>query len=122
MFALRATYHTTLKATPSQLVFGRDAIINAKFEADWNLIKSNKQKLINLNNSNENKKRIPYTYQLNEQVLREGKPTSAKFGPAIWEGPFEIVKINENGSVRIRKGILTETVNIRRIKPYLITT
>ena len=28
MFALRATYHTTLQATPMQLVFGRDAILN----------------------------------------------------------------------------------------------
>jgi hypothetical protein len=32
MFALLATIHPTLKATPSQLVFGRDAILNAKFE------------------------------------------------------------------------------------------
>ena len=27
-FAIRATYHTTLRATPTQLVFGRDAILN----------------------------------------------------------------------------------------------
>ena len=27
MFAIRATLHTTLKATPMQLVFGRDAIL-----------------------------------------------------------------------------------------------
>ena len=31
MFALRATYHTTLQATPMQLVFGRDAILNIQF-------------------------------------------------------------------------------------------
>ena len=45
MFATRATYHTTLKATPMQLVFGRDTVLNTKFEADWQLIKQNKQKL-----------------------------------------------------------------------------
>jgi hypothetical protein len=28
MFAIRATYHTTLQATPMQLVFGRDSILN----------------------------------------------------------------------------------------------
>ena len=39
MFALRATYHTTLQASPAQLVFGRDAILNTRFEADWHLIK-----------------------------------------------------------------------------------
>jgi transposase InsO family protein len=38
MFAIRATYHTTLQATLSQLVFGRDAILNVQFEANWNLI------------------------------------------------------------------------------------
>ena len=29
MFAVRATYHTTLQASPMQLVFGRDAILNS---------------------------------------------------------------------------------------------
>jgi NADH:ubiquinone oxidoreductase subunit len=99
-------------------VFGRDAILNDKFEADWNFIKDNKQRLINTNKSIENKIRIPCTYQIHEHVLREGKPKSSKYGPAVWEGPFEIVKINGNGSICIRKGILTETVNLRRIKPY----
>jgi NADH:ubiquinone oxidoreductase subunit len=119
MFALRATFHTTLKATPSQLVFGRYAILNDKFfEADWNFIKDNKQRLIYKNNSIENNKIIPYTYQIHEHVLREEKPTSLKYGPAVWEGPFEIVKINDNKSVCIRKGIHSETVNLRRIRPY----
>lgn len=34
MFALRATYHTTTQATPMQLVFGRDAILNTTFQAN----------------------------------------------------------------------------------------
>ena len=50
MFATRATYHTTLKATPMQLVFGRDAILNTTFEANWALIKEQKQKQIRRNN------------------------------------------------------------------------
>jgi transposase InsO family protein len=33
-FAMRATLHTTLRATPMQLVFNRDAIHNIRFEAD----------------------------------------------------------------------------------------
>ena len=33
-FAVRSTYHTTLQATPAQLVFGRDSILNIKHEAD----------------------------------------------------------------------------------------
>ena len=30
-----STHHTTLQATPGQLVFGRDMLLNLKFVADW---------------------------------------------------------------------------------------
>ena len=50
MFAIRSTYHTTLQATPAQLVFGRDAILNVQYKANWTYIKERKQKLINENN------------------------------------------------------------------------
>ena len=42
MFGVRSTMHAMLQATPTQLVFGRDAILKIKFEADWNLLKQNK--------------------------------------------------------------------------------
>ena len=35
-FAVQPTYHTTLKKTPGQLVFGRDMIYNIKHVANWN--------------------------------------------------------------------------------------
>ena len=35
MFAVRATYHKTVQASPMQLVFGRDAILNIKNVSDW---------------------------------------------------------------------------------------
>ncbi len=56
MFALHATYHTTLQATPTQLMFGRDAVVNIKYKADWAAIKARKEKLIAKNNATENKK------------------------------------------------------------------
>ena len=49
MFAVRATYHTTLQASPMQLVFGRDAILNIKHVADWEHIRQRKQLRINHN-------------------------------------------------------------------------
>ena len=42
--AARSTYSTTAQATPMQLVFGCDAIINTKFIADWDYIRQRKQK------------------------------------------------------------------------------
>ena len=53
MFAMRSTYHTTLEATPMQLVFGRDAILPIFHQADWQYIKAKKQRLINMNNQRE---------------------------------------------------------------------
>ena len=35
MFAVRATYHTTIQASPMQLVFGQDTILNIKHVFNW---------------------------------------------------------------------------------------
>ena len=117
MFAARATYHTTLGATPSQLVFGRDAILNTKFEADWNIIKTRKQKLIHKNNLQENSKRVHHVYKVDDEVLYKKIQTS-KYGSTQYDGPFKVTKVNDNGTVSIRRGAVIETVNIRLLKPY----
>ena len=67
-FAIRATYLTTLKASPSQLVFGRDPILNIPFEANWEMIKRNKQKIIKQNNQRENSKRMLRTHNVGDKV------------------------------------------------------
>ena len=54
MFAVCATYHTTLQASPMQLVFGRDATLNIKHVANWKHIRQRKQLRINHNNKREN--------------------------------------------------------------------
>ena len=57
-FACHATIHTTLNASPTQLVFGRDAILNTRYEVNWNVIRDRKQKPINYNNKKENAKEL----------------------------------------------------------------
>ena len=49
-FAIRATYHTTLQATPAQLVYGRDMLLPIKFNANWAQIKMRRQQEIARNN------------------------------------------------------------------------
>ena len=51
--AVNALVHTTTRATPSQLVFGRDKLLNVNFVADWQCIKDRKQRLILQNNKRE---------------------------------------------------------------------
>ena len=118
MFALRATHHTTTQATPMQLVFGRDAILNTTFQANWRHIKERKQALIQKNNMMENSKRIPHAYQIGDKVLLDLGDIKAKFADPKCDGPYDIVQVNNNGTVRLRKGAVTETVNIRIVHPF----
>jgi hypothetical protein len=49
-FGIRSTFHTTLHATPGQLVFGSDMIHDIRFRANWDRIKNNKQNIIENSN------------------------------------------------------------------------
>ena len=42
IFAVRATYHTTLQASPMQILFGQDSILNIKHVADCEHIRQRK--------------------------------------------------------------------------------
>ena len=118
MFAMRATYHTTTQATPSQLVFGRDAILNIKFEADWNLIRQPKQQIIDYNNRQENKKRIAHSYRPGDKVLLT-RNKKTKYGEPEYVGPYRIVAARPNDAyVRVGKGNYVDTINLRHVHPF----
>jgi transposase InsO family protein len=119
MFALRATVHTTLKATPTQLVFGRDAILNSTYVPDWDAIKQQKQQKIIENNRRENAKRKDYTYKVNNQVLHLDAQ-KYKYGRDVYNGPYKILQVFNNGTVRLQLQHYADVVNIRQIKPYKI--
>jgi transposase InsO family protein len=116
MFAVRATFHTTLQASPMQLVFGRDAILNVKHVANWEHIRQQKQTRINENNKRENKSRRNHNYSLGDKVLIKARKNSKH--ELEYEGPYEITQVNDNGTVRFQKGIVNDVTNIRRIKPF----
>jgi hypothetical protein len=117
-YAIRSAYHTTLGYSPAQLVFGRDMFMPVNFDVDWNKIKQNKQRRINLNNQRENNKRINHAYAPGDLVTLEKTGILPKLSlPRL--GPYTIVHAHENGTVTIQKQpFVTDRVNIRRIKPY----
>ena len=116
-FAICATYHTTLQKSPGQLVLGRDMIFNVQHTANWEYIRARKQSLIQMNNKNENISCIPHTYHVNDQVmLRKG--TEYKY-ESPYSGPHTITKVNTSGTVRLRVGSVTDTINICRIEPFI---
>ena len=116
MFAVRATYHTTLQASPMQLVFGRDAILNVKHVTNWEHIRQRKQERINDNNKRENAQRRAHQYNIGDEILLRRKKQSKH--ELEYEGPYSLTAINDNGTVRFQKGIVNDVVNIRRIKPF----
>ena len=68
-WAIRSTHHTTNKASPGQLVFGRDMLFNIPYVPNWENIRAQKQLLTNKNTITENKKRISHDYAVNDNVL-----------------------------------------------------
>ena len=76
MFAVRATYHTTLQAFLMQLVLGRDAILHMKHVAAWEHIQKRKQLRINQNNKRENMRRNNHQYKIGDKILVKRKKNS----------------------------------------------
>jgi hypothetical protein len=116
-YAIRSTYHTTLQATPGQLVFGRDMILPIQFKANWAQLALRKQAVINKSNAKENKKRLEYEYKIGDKVLLEKGGIQPKM-VAPREGPYKVTKVSNNGTVCIQKGVVNQRVNIRRLTPY----
>ncbi|ESQ10401.1 MAG: hypothetical protein N838_35560 [Thiohalocapsa sp. PB-PSB1] len=56
---MRATIHTTNRASPTQLMFGRDHFLNVNFEANWQYIKHRKQRMIVQNTSAKTRSELP---------------------------------------------------------------
>jgi hypothetical protein len=73
--------------------------------------------MIDKSNEQENNKRLDHDYQVGDKILLE-KPGIIRKMTQPRTGPFEIIKVHTNGTVRIRRGNITEQVNIRRIAPY----
>jgi hypothetical protein len=92
-------------------------VLPIQFEADWARIKLRKQETIDKSNAQENATRISHDYQVGDKVLVE-KPGKIRKMSQPRTGPFEIIKVHTNGTVRIRRGNVTEQVKIRRLTPY----
>jgi hypothetical protein len=116
-WAVRSTYHTTLKATPGQLVFGRDMIFNIRHQADWQLIHERKKARIDDNNDRENARRREHDYAQGDRVLIT-KADFNKMEPSR-EGPYTIARVHANGTVTIQKGLALQRINIRQCTPYV---
>jgi len=120
-WALRSTYHTVLNATPGQIVFNRDMLLPIDFKADWAHIIQRKKEQIQKDNLRENNKRLAHTYKVGDKVLITKPGKVSKMSPPR-RGPYEIISVYTNGTVRVRRGAVSSRINIRRITPYFSST
>ncbi len=120
-YAIRSTYHTTLQASPGQLVFGRDMILPIKFKADWERIRQRRQQTMEKNNERENKSRINHEYKKGDKVLLSTPGIVPKLS-APRTRPHEVLGVYPNGTVLLRRGVVRERVNIRRLTPFFEDT
>ena len=117
-WAIRSTYHTVLKSTPGAAVFGRDMLFDIPYIADWNEIGRRRQAQVRSTNKRENNRRLPHDYVIGEKVLiiKDGILRKAEVKN---EGPYTIIQVHCNGTVRIQRGSISERINIRRLTPYI---
>ncbi len=78
-----------------------------------------KQRDIDKNNSKENSIRVPHDYQVGDKVLVTDKDIHRKSNSPT-KGPYSIVQVYTNGTIRVQHGVVTERVNIRFCTPYTV--
>ena len=108
-------YHTTWKANPAQLVFGRDIILNNTLIWNWEDIRKRKQDIIDKNTQNENKISNPHSNGIHDKVLVRDKKAKKYEDPQ--KGLYPITKFWPNRIVIMSQGIIRERMNVRWIKP-----
>ena len=89
IFAIRSLVHTKSQYMPSQLIFGRDYMLNILHEANWKLIQARKQRIILQNNTRKNRKRNPYIYNVGNNLIIKGDQ-SAKYANTAYKGPYTV--------------------------------
>ncbi|OWZ16640.1 Pol Polyprotein [Phytophthora megakarya] len=117
VFAVRASYHSILNASPGQLVFGQDMISSQLHDANWSYLSKRRFNAFLADNDRENDKRLEHFYKAGDQVLlRIPKHFRSKLKREA-DGPFPIKTVHDNDTVTLDKGTIQQQVSFRRIFP-----
>ena len=74
---------------------------------DWNKIGQHRQILVDKANERENKKCVDFDYAIGNKIMiaKDGVQCKAE---SKYEGPYEIIQVYSNGTVRIQWNKMTE--------------
>ena len=87
------------------------------YVAEWDVIRKNKQKMINENNKCENATRVDYDYHVGDKVLIINTDVQRKLDNPN-QGSFTIHRVCTNGTVVVLRDNVLERINIRRLIPF----
>ena len=119
-WSLRTKQHSTLKYSPSQLVFGTLMMdSNKRFPVDQVIENAHKntQRSTTKDLDRVNNKRIDHSFQPNDQVFVKNIDPK-KIDPR-YRGPFKIIKTYpKQNACKIDFGSYIENISIRKLKPF----
>ena len=119
-WVLRATVGTTVKHAPANLVFNKDMILNNEVKVNQTAIKNQRESKAMKDNQRENNKRKQHTYREGGKCLIiKNKYERSRKLDKVAEGPFLILKVYGNGTLKIDRGGYSKVIHIRRLKPYV---
>jgi hypothetical protein len=122
-WAVCINLNPNIKYSPCHLAFNHDMLFCQAATVDWTAVNNERQKLLQASNTKENQSRDPKRYSPGDQVLIVLDADECRSEPkmsAPTKDPFTITRVHANATVDINHGNTTETINIRRIKPFYI--
>ena len=116
-WAIRSTHHTVLNASPGAAIFGRDMLFDIPYVVDWTEVGLQRQARVDKDAICINEKRLDHDYAVGDNILivKDGILRKAE---DKYIGPFQIIQVYTNGTIRIQRGNISERLNIKRIVPY----
>jgi hypothetical protein len=117
-FALRATYHTSMQASPAQMVFGCDMIFPMMYVANWHHQRNNQLQQMQRDAARENANRIDHRYNVGDLVLIQCDHGGEVLGRLArpTHGPFRVIQVVPNVTVIIDHIHFHERINVCRLK------
>ena len=86
----------------------------------WHEVWERRHKQAIRENTRENERRSIHKYTVGDKILIITKENEreGKLHDFMHKGPLEIVKVYENGTIKIKCNNFKEIIHIRRVKPY----
>jgi hypothetical protein len=116
-YAIRASYHTVLRASPAQMLFGENMLTRQLHFANWNYLSKQRFMSILQDNERENPKRVHHFYCVGDNVMMRVPARERRKTDPVSKGPFVVKDVYDNGTILLDTGAAEYRTNIRRIFP-----